>query len=222
MKDSYGHAVNFVAETFKGRVVGGQIKSHPAEPSELLFKFALRIEQNFEGGMTRYIYPEGAAESLCMKAESDKGAFDLLSRIVASKLFRGEPLSETLRTFAGLVVAGIKKSPKGSKAAHSVVVNLHLVVTAKAITSRFGLPLTRNDASPPLSACDAVVDGLAVLGHTRSWRSIKELLVHQTSASLRSLEEEIRALAYKNIEDDPSILEKWKSDSARATGDGDH
>jgi hypothetical protein len=221
MKDNYSLAVDCVVEAFKGRIKNGQIASVTVEPTELLYKFGLRIEQSYDGKMTSYTYLPGAEVFLCMKAESDKGAYDILCSIVASKLFLNEKLSDPLRVFAGLKVAGLKPPPKGRKVAKTFLVNLHLLALTKSIESRFGLSATRNEVSPPSSACDAVSEGLGKLGHQRSWRAIKELVVNQSSEELRLLEGEIREYAFKAIREDPAILAKWKSDSARAGRDGD-
>ncbi len=221
MTDNYLQAVECVVDTFRGFIKNGQIASFSTEPTEFLYKFGLRIEQEYVGNMTSYSYLPGAAEWLCMKAETDKGAFDFVCRIVASKLFLGEELSDTLRIFAGLRVAGLKPAPKSRKISKTFAVNLRLLTLAQSISRSFDLPATRNEASPPFSACDAVAEGLGKLGHNRSWRAIKELFVNRSNFELRLLEEEIRNYAESTLRDNQAILAKWKKDSAIAAGDGD-
>lgn len=218
LTDSFSRAVDWIVSAFEGRVQGGKIFTLSVEPSEFTYWYGLRFEQANDGMMTIYTYPPGAVEWLCMKAETDKGAFDIVCRVVASKLFRNEPLSEPLRTFAGLRVVDRKPSPKGRKAAKTVALNLQLLQVTKSVAGRFGLALTRNDASPPFSACDAVSSGLSRLGHSRSWRSIKELIVNPSSESLRILEAEVSEYMRRAVEEDPAILERWVADRTAGFG----
>lgn len=218
MTDNYLQAVECVVDTFRGRIKNGQIASFSTEPTEFLYRFGLRIEQEFDGNTTSYSCPPGTAEWLCMKALTDKGAFDLVCSIVASKLFLGQELSYTLRVFAGLRVAGLNPAPKSRKISKTFEVNLRLLTLARSISTKFNLPATRNEASPPFSVCDAIAEGLGKLGHNRSWRAIKELLVNRSSDELRLLEEEIRNCALSTIHDDPATLAKWQKDSAMLLG----
>ncbi|MGB3316442.1 MAG: hypothetical protein WBB85_18735 [Albidovulum sp.] len=210
MTSEYLKAVDFAKDFFKDRIVDGKLKTHRAEPTEFLYMFGLPIEQrtdDHEYCPTYYVYPEYALRFLLLQMGEDKGAFDLLSRIVISRLFRDEELSHGEKLFVGQIVAGLLKPPppEGAKLAITFVENLHLLFISRELTEIFGLSLTRNDeVSVGLSACDAVSEALASLGVAKSWRAIKDVNMHPSSQRVREVADSIRKYQIKHRNERPS------------------
>ncbi len=119
-----------------------------------------------------------------MCSDLDKGAFDYASRIIAGRMLRDEPLSQLERVFAAQVIGGMRECPppEGKRLAEKFAMNVHLVFVSKLLVAKFGLTLTRNDASyERVSACDAISDALSNLGITKTPRSVKDLLFHKVA-----------------------------------------
>jgi hypothetical protein len=219
MNPDFQGAVCYVQKILKPYVSGGQLVFPAIEPMEVIFRWELRIVQVSDDLGAKYICPEGAAEWLYSKADHNKGAFDLLCHIVATRLFRNEPLSPQLRTFAGLRVAGEIEPPKSStKVAKNHVQNLYLICLAYRAAEDFGLTLTRNEVSAALSACDAVAQALSNLGHQRTWRAIKELIVNPSSEALRSHKQQLELTIAKMKIECPDLLELATSQAHWLTG----
>jgi hypothetical protein len=109
--------------------------AHPVEPTELLYVFGLEIEHEFDDHPfcgSKYIVDDLSLNCLCMEAERDKGAYDLLVRIAISKLLRNESLTQQISLFAGMVLAGKKKAPPpdGKRLARTFIGNFHIVFLA--------------------------------------------------------------------------------------------
>ncbi len=206
MQDFQG-AVGFAQKILRHYVSEGQLIFPAMEPMEVQFRLKLRIVQISDDLGVKYLCPEGAAEWLYSQADRSKGAFDLLCNLVVSRIVRGEPLSQVLRTFAGLRVAGEFEPPKSSKKmAKNFVQNLYLICLADRVSEDFGLTLTRNEASPALSACDAVAFALCNLGHYRTSRAIKELVVNPSSKALRLHRQELAHTIVKMKDECPELL----------------
>jgi len=199
MSDRYRQAVMYATEFLRGQFTNGQLSTQMVEPSEFILIFGLNITNGWDDHPwcgSYYTYPEHAFLELLSRADTDKGAFDIASRITASRLFRDEPMSPEERVFAGQVVAGIRKCPppEGKRLTPSFALNVHIVMLAQLLVDRFQLNLMRNDeVALPMSACDAVADALAALGHTKSPRAIKELLTHKSSRRVREVVDAVRA-----------------------------
>lgn len=182
-------AISFLTST-------GASKGYPGatvKPTELLYVFGLSIEHEFDDHPfcpSKYIVDDVLLNYLCMEADHDKGAFDLLTRIITAKLLRSEALSQQVSLFAGMVLGGMKKAPppEGKRLAKHFVANVHLVFLAHQLSRAFGLDLTRNDESPVQeSACDAIAKALAAIGISKTPRAIKELLVHKSAMQVREV-----------------------------------
>lgn len=200
-----------------------QLSLPDVEPSEVLLWFALPCLHVEDDLGVFYVYPDGAAEWLYGQASHSRGAFDLLCRIVAAKVMRGEELSPPLREFAALRIGpGLPPPAAYSKISSTFVANLYLVILAYGISRRFGLSLTRNEASEPTSACDAVSHALLELGHAKSWRAIKELILNKINKKLNAGIESLKASYAELGRTNPWVQDFFASFSAwRRDGDGD-
>ena len=193
MNSNFDEAVKLAIEFLTST---GASKNYPGatvEPTELLYVFGLSIGHEFDDHPfcpSRYIVDDVSLDCLCMESDHDKGAFDLLIRIVTAKLLRNEPLTQQVSLFAGMVLGGMKKAPppEGKRLAKHFVANVHIVFLAHQLSRAFGLDLTRNDeSSVQESACDAIAKALAAIGISKTPRAIKELLVHKSAVRVREV-----------------------------------
>lgn len=213
MSQNYRDAVEYAKKFLSPQFRGGKAEMVSVEPTEFVYVFGLNIQQDFDEDPwcgTHYIYPDGAFAYLFMQADTDKGAFDIASRIVTTKLLRGEPMSLEERIFSGQVLGGMRQCPpsEGTRRAGSFALNIHTLAITHVVAQKFGLSLTRNDETTSKdSACDAVSDALSALGLAKSPRAIKELLFHKSSERVREVAEAVR-----------SYIHERQSNSEDATG----
>jgi hypothetical protein len=179
----------------------GASKDYPGatvEPTELLYVFGLSIGHEFDDHPfcpSRYIVDDVSLNCLCMESDHDKGAFDLLSRIITAKLLRNEPLTQQVSLFAGMVLGGMKKAPppEGKRLAKHFIANVHIVFLAHQLSRTFGLALTRNDeSSVQESTCHAIAEALEALAISKTPRAIKDLLLHKSAGRVREVAQAIR------------------------------
>lgn len=193
MNTQFDKAVEYAKMVLGVYVSEGKLSFPEMEPDEVFLRWSVPFYQNKDELGFRIIHPPHADEWLMDISESSRGAHDLLCQVVASKLFRGEALSEKLRVFAALRVVDRAKAPKKSgRASKSYMRNLILVMAAKAISRQFQLPLTRNEGSEEHSTSDAISLALDQLGHALSWRAIKELIVHPSNVKLMQSVDELQ------------------------------
>ncbi len=199
MNQNYREAVKFATEFLSKQFRDGKLSTHRVEPTEFLYVFGLQIVQHFDDHPwcgSHYSYPKHAFPHLFQQSGTDKGAFDIASRITTSKLLRDEPMSLDERLFAAQVIGGMRKSPQpeGKRRTEHFALNIHLVILAKVLVVKFGLKLTRNAAAVSQdSACDAVSQALSLLGPGKSWRAITELLTHKSSERVREVADAVRS-----------------------------
>lgn len=198
---SYQQAVEFATKWLEKHAKGPEVISHELEPTEIVYAVGVGLEHQFDDHPfcpSRYVISDVALNWLCMTAERDKGAFELVRRIVTTKLLRNEPVSIPASLFAGMVLAGLKKSPppESQRLSKTFARNLHLVYLARTISKSFDLALTRNDSSggSGVSACDAISDALENVGIFKSPRAIKDLLVHKSSLRVREIADELEEI----------------------------
>jgi hypothetical protein len=199
MSDRYREAVAFATDFLSKRNYGKQANFYRTEPTEFLYVFGLQIKQHVDEHHlcpSHYSYQESALDYLIIRSDFDKGAFDIVSRIITTKLLRDEPISEPERVFAAQVIGGMRKCPpsEGKRLSEQFSINLHLVFVAKLLVAKYDLTLTRNDeSSGKNSACDAVSDAARNLGINKSPRAVKDLLLHKSSKRVREIAEAINA-----------------------------
>lgn len=158
-RDAYAAAV-----AYGKMVIGDWVATAPSDdtPAEILLRlfFGVREFVWFDG--SRYHdAPDAALAGLAELAEANIASRELLREIVASKLLCGKPLTDPERLFAGRELRG--SLPKitgkvGKKARKNFWKRAVALLLVREMVARYGLLATRNDASEPLSACDAAVE----------------------------------------------------------------
>ena len=197
MTGEYRKAVEFAEEFLRPQISDGKLVQHSVEPTEFLYIFGLPIEQrtdDHEWCPTYYCYPEHALRFLCLHARNDKGAYDILGRIIAGRILRNKPLSDAERMFAGQIMAGVWEAPasEAKRSSKSFALNLHLLFIARLVRERFGLKLFRNDSGGSgMSACDAVSEACCTLGMNKSFRAIKDIFMHASYQRVRDISDEM-------------------------------
>lgn len=212
MSGAYREAVAFAESRLHHLVQDGQLRAMEIHPSEVFYTihFEIRNGNDEKGGF--YLCPDDALSWLTMRAESDRGIYDLVCKLIATRIIRNEALPDQCRQFAGLHIGGHIIAPKKNlKRSKTFTDNLMLYWTAKEIERQFGLSLTRNDESAATSACDAVFDGLQNSGYSKSYRAIKELCHAKSAAPMRlfahQLAERMRSASAEN----PELHTYWQS-----------
>ena len=211
MNNSFSEAVDFAEMVLRNLIHEKKLKKTDIESTEVFFSLTLPV---LNGVDERGAFNRCADESLIWlikKAESDRGAFDLARRVIASRLIRNEPLPRLAGEFAGWIIAGVIDPPRKSKKAATFTHNVMLYWAAKRIEHDFGLFLTRGDDTGSNSACDAVSIALDKLGHGKSYRAIKDLCYHRSSAPMREMAHELHQFMLKVGSDDPEMLAYWQS-----------
>ena len=210
MSANYQRAVNWAKGVLSCYVRDGQLVFPDFEPSEVYFRYALKIIWQERDGVGFYNYPPESLSFLVGQAGIDRGAFQLLGHICASHINMGEPVPEIARGFAALKMSGdLEVSHRQSRASKTFTQNLYLMVMVDRCEREFGLSRFRNDASPPNSCCDAIADALAHVGHHRTQRSIRDLFSNKSNANLRQMADQIRVKADEIMNENPELAREW-------------
>jgi len=150
-----------------------------------------------------YQIPDRKALVLFNLTSEQAGAYDLVCTICATNLVHNSPLPECLRFFVAEVVTGKRKRPKGKKADKTWLANQYKFSLINWASSNFDLSMTRNEASSPESACDAVSEAFRRAGHGVDFYSLKRLCVEARYVRMRR-EAQLWALEVSKI--GPEIL----------------
>jgi hypothetical protein len=209
--DQFSKAVDFAEMVLRGMVCDNKLRKTDIEPMEVFFSLILPVLNGTDEKGPYYRCADEALIWLLNHVESERGAFDLASRIVASRLVRNEKLPENGRLFAGLYLAGMIVPPKKNKRAATFINNVMLYWSAKRIEHDFDLDLTRGDNTASGSACDAVSAALNRLGHGKSYRAIKELCYHKSAAPMRQMAHEFQRIMERVGSENPDMLAYWQS-----------
>ena len=212
MRDAYREAVAFAVSRLRNLVKGRHLRALEIHPSEVFYTFYFDIRNGSDQKGVFVLCRDEALTWLTMRAESERGIYDLVCKLIASRIIRNEPLPEQSRSFAGLHIAGMMAAPaKQAKRSKNFTDNLMLYWTAKLIEDQYPLRLTRNDAGAATSACDAVADALAISGHKKSYRAIKELCHAESAKAMRvfahQLSDSLMAAGAQN----PEMYAYWQS-----------
>jgi hypothetical protein len=143
----------------------------PVEPTELLYVFGLEIEHEFDDHPfcgSRYIVDDLSLNCLCMEAERDKGAYDLLVRIAISKLLRNEPLTQQISLFAGLVLTAKRRRHRPKVSALQGLSSATFTSYSWRIISRGSMALISPGTMQRKSRSPSVMPLLSLAG---SWAS---------------------------------------------------
>lgn len=127
-------------------------------------------------------------DELLAWAESEAEGFDTAKMGIAYALEQSETLPDAARLWLAKVLRGEVSRPK-AKAGRREKEWLNLLICI-AIQHRVadGMDPTRNDASDPLSACDAVAEALAELGLTpTTFDSVKRIWKRMNKNTFRAI-----------------------------------
>jgi len=183
MSDNFKDACSWLAELSKQYVQNGQLVFPRTEPLRNAHMLALGIywvpdqpeDRSCISG--EFHCSNEAVEKLLNICEQDAAAFDLCKEISAHRLATGGDFLPALKTFTALYMLDLISRPKTKRRSVTWLRNMYLLTMAKVASKAFSLDLTRGDSSPAISACDAVVAGIAANGHHISFRAVKELCV---------------------------------------------
>lgn len=120
-----------------------------------------------------------------IEAESDKIAYEAACEIAVDIITRGERLPEPLATFTAEVLRGNFKKPnkKGQDLRANRVRDSYICEAVLKLKYFEYKPITRNDASAPISACDAVVEGLKSIDVYMEYQAVKKIY-HRTRGTI--------------------------------------
>ena len=111
------------------------------------------------------------------KAENNAANFDILRAIAAGYAESGVLMPEALGQWAAAVLRGEKQRPvrHGKFAEGTGLRNFCIWEATRRLVKR-GMIATRNDTSPPTSACDAVAEALKQMDESpASYASVKRI-----------------------------------------------
>jgi len=209
--DRFSEAVDFAEPVLRHIIQDKKLRKTNIEPTEVLFSLALPVLNGTdERGMFLLCADEGLVW-LVETAERDRGAFDLARRIVAARLIRNEPMPEKAYEFAGWNLAEVFNPPPRNKRALTFTNNVMLYWAAKRIEGEFDLKLTRGDENAALSSCDAVSEALKRIGHSKSYRAIKELCIHKSAAPMRQMAHTFNQILWETGLEYPEMRTYWQS-----------
>lgn len=145
-------AIEWLNPICKHIVKNGRFTLPEYSASEILLRARLGIHP-IEGV---YDISEEVGKYLLYLSGTDAGAFDLSSIIASQNIVAVKSLPKALRLFAGQVLLGTRKRPKGARRDKTWMENQYKLALVFAASTHFNLTLTRNEASRATSASDAV------------------------------------------------------------------
>ena len=123
------------------------------------------------------ISPIIAISQMINGADNCADSFDFLAVVSAEYLETGRLMPKVLAQWAAAMMRGEKKRPvrNGRFANGTSVRNLYIWLAINTLVKR-EMVATRNDESPPTSACDAVAEALKQLGENpTAYASVKRI-----------------------------------------------
>ncbi len=139
--------------------------------------FFLGIRKAEENLDLRPSVPVDAISLVIDRADNYALSFDVLAVVAAKYLEADIAMPKVMAQWAAAMMRGEKKRPKrNSKFANGTLERNTYIwpVTRKLVES--GMMATRNDASDPESACDAVAEALKLIGESpASYGSVKRI-----------------------------------------------
>lgn len=180
VREKFQAARNFASGEVKQWLQGGEIIGDESA-REVLLWWMLDMCHNDDANGKPYVdAPLWAIDFLFTRAIHDEAARRLMTKLVASKLLSSLLLSKDEAVFAALALEGILpaiKAKPGRKREANFNRNMFLVSLVDDLINRFGLPLSRNDATKQAqSACDAVAEAFAECGrHEITFKTVKDV-----------------------------------------------
>jgi len=128
-----------------------------------------------------------AANILFFAAKKFPDAFDAAMEICERNLFNDAPLPYMLRLFIIKNLSGKfqRTRRKGPPPSQDFILRWVIYEEAKNVSYVFGMSLTRNEASPELSACDVVVEAAARHDVCLKYTTVRDWCIHKDYANFR-------------------------------------
>lgn len=178
---SFSNAVLFVEKTFTPWIEDGKFRERFVSPYHLIYH-ELTEPLRF-GGV--YLLSDEQTHEIVDLARVNAGVYDLALKICRSNLLFQRQLSDPLLSFIVDILDDTLKRPKAEKREKTWYFNLNKLLVVYLTALRFNLKHTRGDNNSPISACDAVVEGLARCGRHVGYREVKMLVVEKRFMRLR-------------------------------------
>jgi len=192
MSGQYNAAVEWAKSEFQNDFPKRPFDFAGGEPTH----FALRQLLQFDPEKDGFGYDPKTLPFLVKWAETNRGAFEMAWEIVSNHLELDVPLPKELKDWVIDTLYGSRPRPKKTIASKTFFRNLMLLGLVYQCADLFELRRTRNSATEPRSACDAVAEALCQSGYAITERALKELLTHKSSENLREIAELYRLREY--------------------------
>lgn len=166
----------------------------PFSTDEVFLELNLGCKKRPGGTETGYELSDEAGKALLVLAKLRPGAFDLAAKICGNHVFCGLPLPPSFRLLASEIITGNLVRPKGRKAEKTKMLNLYKLGMIGRVSKDFELARTRNDASEPNSACDAVSEAFRLSGYHVDYFSLKKICVEKRYDELRQVAKRLSQL----------------------------
>jgi hypothetical protein len=186
---NYSEATKKLCDLFEDRIVDGELKIQSQSFAEVIMYNFPGFEWQTDGKFgSRYVVAEPVARMLIKLARLDYRFYDLCVDICVCNMDPQSPLPDALSFFTIEVLRGkwLRPRKRGVERKRTWLRDAFLFSHLHSTARVFGLELTRNDASPRISACDAVAEALTVCGCETSFNNLKELLVHSDTKLFRA------------------------------------
>jgi hypothetical protein len=185
---NYRAALDFPLDEFSqlGSVIFGGFGGQPYTlPMVVPERYGVREVETADGRI--YELDEQDGIRLTVISESDHEIFDMLVWLCKLNILSGCRVPQGLTLFASEVLDGTRKRPTPRHREAKVDINeaSFLYRYVKIVSLSYGLPITRNDVSPSLSACDAVSEAMREFGRPTSYTKIKDLMTHPSKKIVR-------------------------------------
>ena len=140
----------------------------------------------------------GARESLVEESRSSPLAFRALQRVVDGIRETDEPMPPALSEWALDVATGARECPKAGpgRSPYTNQVRDAVIVRTIGALVHAGLTATRNEASEPESACDAVTRALQSHGEELGYAAVAKIWSRRVTAEAKRMEELLAGLGY--------------------------
>ena len=181
MTSRYKEAVEWAKTELESFLKTRPIDFGDSEPLHFFLMKCLRV--TYDEGAPRY--DQRILPFLLGFARTHRGAFDLACDLSVGHVQEGTPMPTELREFTVSVLNGEFQKPAKSKLSRTFYRNVTFASTVEVCAELFDLKRTRNEASEPLSACDAVSEAAESFGHFVTERALKDLLTHKSSEDFR-------------------------------------
>lgn len=125
---------------------------------------------------TIYEVSDRLALSISVMSGEDPDFFDVATLICSANIWNGAPVPNRLQTFAYSVLTDKKKRPRkrGPKSGKDFILRMILRKFAQDLEMLFDIELTRNESSPPESACDIVVHVAKENGYFVEYNTVRD------------------------------------------------